>query len=571
MKTKLHSLFIALALLAGVHQAAAQGTAFTYQGQLQNNGSPAGGSYDLTFTLYTTNTTGVPVAGPVTNAAVAVTNGLFTTLVDFGPSVFAGASNWLAIAVSTNGANSFTMLAPRQQITPTPYATYAASAGGVPGLNIQSNTNGAPNVIQGAANNSVSSGVVGATISGGGAVNYLNVAYSNTVTVIFGTVGGGRDNTASGDSATVGGGFLNTAGKDSATVSGGYNNLASNGSTTVGGGFDNTASGNVATVGGGGYNTAGGAYSVIAGGKYNLTTNSYSAIGGGYGNYASNNYATVSGGYGNFATGYGATVAGGGNDGLGDTFGNTASGAASFIGGGIGNSASGYDSTALGYFATASGATSFSLGYFTMASGDYSIAIGDQTTASGYGSMALGNFSQATNNGSFVWSDGTANPGVNSLSANSVTMRASGGYRLFSGSAAGVQLLPNATSWTMLSDRNAKKNFQPVDYQAVLDKLAQVPIQQWNYKWEKDSDVPNLGPMAQDFKHAFYPGRDDKGISTLEFDGVELAAIQGLNEKLEAGSQNSEIRLRKLEAENAELRKSVAELKQLVTSLADKK
>jgi hypothetical protein len=38
--------------------------------------------------------------------------------------------------------------------------------------------------------------------------------------------------------------------------------------------------------------------------------------------------------------------------------------------------------------------------------------------------------------------------------------------------------------------------------------------------------------MAQDFKAAFYPGRD-KGISTLEFDGVELAAIQGLNQKLE--------------------------------------
>jgi hypothetical protein len=45
--------------------------------------------------------------------------------------------------------------------------------------------------------------------------------------------------------------------------------------------------------------------------------------------------------------------------------------------------------------------------------------------------------------------------------------------------------------------------------------------------------VPNIGPMAQDFKHAFYPGRDDKGITTLEFDGVELAAIQGLNQKLE--------------------------------------
>ena len=55
--------------------------------------------------------------------------------------------------------------------------------------------------------------------------------------------------------------------------------------------------------------------------------------------------------------------------------------------------------------------------------------------------------------------------------------------------------------------------------------------------------------MAQDFKAAFYPGRD-KGISTLEFDGVELAAIQGLNQKLnekDAEIQDFKARLEKLE------------------------
>ena len=125
---------------------------------------------------------------------------------------------------------------------------------------------------------------------------------------------------------------------------------------------------------------------------------------------------------------------------------------------------------------------------------------------------------------------------------------------------AGVALLPKATAWTTVSDRNAKKNFQPVDTVAVLDKLAAIPIQQWNYKWEKDTDVPNIGPMAQDFKPAFYPGRDDKGISTLEFDGVELAAIQGLNQKLERanggqGRRNSaslKARLERLEQLMAE-------------------
>lgn len=105
----------------------AQGTAFTYQGRLSGGGGLANGSYDLAFALYTTNVTGAPIAGPVTNAAVPVTNGLFTTVVDFG-NVFTGTSNWLELAVSTNGANQFTTLAPRQALTPTPYAVMAEGA-----------------------------------------------------------------------------------------------------------------------------------------------------------------------------------------------------------------------------------------------------------------------------------------------------------------------------------------------------------------------------------------------------------------------------------------------------------
>ena len=105
-----------------------------------------------------------------------------------------------------------------------------------------------------------------------------------------------------------------------------------------------------------------------------------------------------------------------------------------------------------------------------------------------------------------------------------------------------------------VSDRNAKKNFKPVDTVAVLEKLAAIPVKRWNYKWEKDSDVPHLGPMAQDFKGAFYPGRDDKTISMLEFDGVALAALQGLNRKLN-----------EKDAEIQALKQSVAELKQLVS------
>ena len=74
---------------------------------------------------------------------------------------------------------------------------------------IQQNSAGAPNVIEGALVNFVSSGVVGATISGGGATNYGG-ALTNTVTANFGTVGGGGANSA-GFFSTVGGGDANNA------------------------------------------------------------------------------------------------------------------------------------------------------------------------------------------------------------------------------------------------------------------------------------------------------------------------------------------------------------------------
>ena len=134
MKNMLQRLFITLVMLSTLNTQLstlhAQGTAFTYQGRLNNGGGAANGSYDLTFTLFATNTSGIAIAGPVTNTAVGVTNGLFTTLVDFGLGAFIGTSNWLEIAVSTNAANNFTTLAPRQQLTPVPYAITAANVSG---------------------------------------------------------------------------------------------------------------------------------------------------------------------------------------------------------------------------------------------------------------------------------------------------------------------------------------------------------------------------------------------------------------------------------------------------------
>lgn len=122
IRALLQVLFITFIVWRSAETIYAQGTAFTYQGRLSNGSSPVNGVFDFVFTLYSDALTGTVLHGPITNSAVPVANGLFTSLVDFGPSVFVGGSNWLAIAVSPSGSNSFSLLAPRQQITPTPYA-----------------------------------------------------------------------------------------------------------------------------------------------------------------------------------------------------------------------------------------------------------------------------------------------------------------------------------------------------------------------------------------------------------------------------------------------------------------
>jgi hypothetical protein len=129
MNIRIQHLLIALALSAGIHQAAAQSTAFTYQGRL-DHGSNVLFTADMTFTLFTTNTDGSPVGGPITNSYVqASSNGLFTTTIDFGSGIWTGTTpNWLEIGVRTNGIGAFTILTPRQLITPTPQSIYALNA-----------------------------------------------------------------------------------------------------------------------------------------------------------------------------------------------------------------------------------------------------------------------------------------------------------------------------------------------------------------------------------------------------------------------------------------------------------
>jgi hypothetical protein len=322
--------------------------------------------------------------------------------------------------------------------------------------------------------------------------------FAVTGTLTVGQLISGNGNTASGDGATVGGGDQNTASTYYATVGGGFDNTASSYAATVGGGVNNTASGDGATVGGGDRNTASDVLATVGGGQANTAGGRFATVGGGLNNTASD-HATVSGGVNNTASGSFATVGGGS------------------------------ENTATQRYATVPG-----------------------------GARAF-----ATNSGAFVWS-GDSSEDTGSFGNNTFTVRAEGGVRFYSanGTGTGVSLAAGSGTWTSLSDRNAKENFEQVDGTAILAKVAAMPVMTWNYKTQK-AGIRHIGPMAQDFKKAFGIGETDTGITTVDADGVALAAIQGLIEELKARDKTIE----ELKAKSAEFESKAAEMDALKSEM----
>jgi hypothetical protein len=115
---------------------AALGTNFVYQGFLNNNGQPANGSFDFEFRLYDALSGGAQVGSTSTAANQAVSNGLFTVMIDFGPGAFNGSARFLQIKVRPAGSGSLVLLSPRVELAATPYAQYSNSTGGLQGRSI---------------------------------------------------------------------------------------------------------------------------------------------------------------------------------------------------------------------------------------------------------------------------------------------------------------------------------------------------------------------------------------------------------------------------------------------------
>ena len=187
-------------------------------------------------------------------------------------------------------------------------------------------------------------------------------------------------------------------------------------------------------------------------------------------------------------------------------------------------------SVAFGSDTTASGAYSVAMGNNVVASGTSAIGLGANLIAAGARSVALGTFAVATAEaaGSFVFGD-LYGITLRSTAPSQFLVRASGGTTFYSNStlSSGVTLAPNASAWSSLSDVNAKENFRALNGSDVLAKLAEMPIREWNYK-AQDAAVRHVGPTAQDFHAAFGLGEDPLRISTIDADGIALAAVKAL-------------------------------------------
>jgi len=137
---------VLLVLLVGAGGATAQsmtpealdapvGTAFTYQGRLEDSGSPANGSYDFEFKLFDDLSAGSQVGSTLEVDDQAVTQGYFTVMLDFGASAFNGQARWLEIAGRPGESRVYsTLLSPRQALTASPYALALPASGRSPTL-----------------------------------------------------------------------------------------------------------------------------------------------------------------------------------------------------------------------------------------------------------------------------------------------------------------------------------------------------------------------------------------------------------------------------------------------------
>lgn len=365
---------------------------------------------------------------------------------------------------------------------------------------------GSSNVVFGHLN-TIADGVAGATVGGGGAYDHPDEeARGNTIHSHFGVIAGGLRNAVGIEGEPDSG--------TAAVVGGGSGNLASGGASTVAGGVSNEATGLRASIGGGINNDADGTSTTVGGGIGNEAAGKFAAVSGGGGNSATAQYTTVGGGRGNHATAGGATIGGGRK--------NAARGQRSTIAGGYYNKAKGYASVVPG-------------GRDNVADGDFSVATGYRASTGGH-------------DGTFV---------VGDSSDDEVEATAD--------DAAFFQMPVHATAFNTTSTQDAKTGFEPVDPDSVLAGVRSLEVRTWTF--EDGEGGRHMGPTAEDFHQTFGLGEDDSHIATVDADGVGLAAIKGLADRLESATDRIEELAEELDRKDERIEDLESRLEEIETRL----
>ena len=102
-------------------------TRFTYQGKLDDDGTPVSGTCQIAFRLYRGDAPHGPQIGEAITSPVVIQDGFFTTMLDFGEDAFDGSERWLGLRVKCAGDPAYTDLG-RQALSPAPFALYATQA-----------------------------------------------------------------------------------------------------------------------------------------------------------------------------------------------------------------------------------------------------------------------------------------------------------------------------------------------------------------------------------------------------------------------------------------------------------
>ena len=560
--------------IATALSAPAQAESFVFHGQLEDGAAPAEGHYALKLTLYADPASMTPIAGPLEISDVAFRGGRFSVDVDFGdlPGL---TEAWLDVAAKPVGdAGDYVAVDQRSPVTlkasidcPASWAL-EANALTSPSVNFlgttddtaleirtnnvrslrlepsaeldfQDNLPLTANVIAGALTNTVTAGVRGATIAGGGYTQVSSIGVShgkNQIEANYGAIGGGSQNTVTGIAGTIGGGSLNGADGAQSSVAGGTGNTASADYSSVGGGYGNTASGKSSVVPGGSSNSAVGDYSVVPGGSGNSSSGPYSLAAG-------RNAQAVHQGSFVWADSQAASF--------------SSSGANQFLAmadGGVGINTNYIPAGVEATLSNRSGG-SVNVDVFLRSQGQNAGINLAMLPGAGINDPARFYIAQ------YNPTSGTPYVDVLKLEANGDLVVTAQAYK------------PGGGSWAASSDARLKRDVRPLEH--ALDRLLALHGVSYEYRDVDPARRPagrQDGFIAQDVLKVFpdWVGTDSDGYYTVGSKGFEALAVEALRE-LRGESDTADAqqldRIESLEAENAALRGQLEALLKRVQAL----